>query len=153
MNQQFIDDLKAVFTKHQMALLGTIQLYQITPENEFITDSLKIEYQKDNKCYGGTWRGDFLNIECDKVEPEPAAEFERKSFTVLDREALVRDGVKSPLDDKVYYSRKAYDDHAKRHDSVLVGSDFQSKRQYRLDKMAAKKEAADKASKGNLTAI
>lgn len=75
------------------------------------------------------------------------------AMVVINRDALMAGGVKSPIDDKVYYDRKSYEEHAKRHDCVLVGNDFASKRQKRLEKRAAKKAAAEKAAKGNLITI
>ena len=50
----------------------------------------------------------------------------------------VGDGVVSPIDDKFYSCGRAYADHAKRNDLVLVGSDYGSLRKKRLDKIAEK---------------
>lgn len=138
--QDFIDDLKAVFAKHQMALLGTIRLFQIDEASDFKTDTLSVCYQKDNPLHSGiTERGDFLLVDCQKREQKPV-EFDSSGFQILDKEALVRGGVKSLLDDKVYYSRKDYDDHFERAGKVLVGSDFQSQTNARKDRMAERAE-------------
>lgn len=57
----------------------------------------------------------------------------------------VGNGVESPLDGKFYTCGRAYADHAKAHNCVLVGNDFNSKRQKRLETMAAKRAAAEKS--------
>ena len=134
-----MDDLRQVFAKHQMAMLGTIRFYHINSENDFNPDTLKVSYQLDNQSYWGAERGDFVVIECDKIE-KPASAVDGYSVQILDREALVRGGVKSLLDDKTYYSRKDYDDHAERLGKVLVGSDFQSQTKARQDRMAERAE-------------
>lgn len=65
----------------------------------------------------------------------------------------VGDGVVSPIDGKLYTSGRAYADHAKQHDCVLVGNDFASKRAKRLETRAAKQAAKEKATKSNLATI
>lgn len=52
----------------------------------------------------------------------------------------VGDGVKSPLDDKVYTNGYAYADHAKAQNAQFVGNDFASNRQARQERMAERAE-------------
>lgn len=148
--QSFLNDIYQVFIKHKLAPLGEFMLQKL--DDDFDIKTLSVKYQIDSKHHTGTIRGDFLVVDCEKIE-KPAEQFEGSRFQILDKEGLVRGGVRSPIDDKVYYDRKSYEEHAKRHDCVLVGNDFASKRAKRLETRAAKQAAKEKATKGNLVTI
>lgn len=95
---------------------------------------------------------DSLKVEC--CSHPMQRDYSKMRLSVMNPDAAMGTGIVSPLDGKTYYSRKAYDEHAKRHDCVLVGSDFASKRQKRLDSMAAKQAASEKEKAGgNLITI
>lgn len=143
--KQFLEDLQTVFAKHKLATLGTIRLSRIVEDEEFKPETLSVTYQKDNPLHSGiTERGDFLLVNCDKIEAQPVA-FESSSFQIHDREALIRGGVKSPLDDKVYYSRHEYDEHARRRGVELVGNDYATRMKARQERMAERAEKRKQA--------
>jgi hypothetical protein len=50
------------------------------------------------------------------------------------------DGVRSPIDDKVYTSRHSYESHLKQHGCEIVGNDFGSSRAKRQERELTKQE-------------
>lgn len=59
----------------------------------------------------------------DKSTGEPMPQRERHEWTAP-RIASDWEAIESPIDGKVYEGRKAYLEHLKRHDCVIVGNDM-----------------------------
>jgi len=121
--KEFLEELQAVFSKHGYAPLATVRLYKISEENEFKPETLRVEYQLDNTNFWGFERGEFLRVDCDKIEREAQAFKSDVKLAIQDKETSFKNPVKSMVDGKQYTNRKSWDDHLKAHNCTEVGND------------------------------
>lgn len=48
-------------------------------------------------------------------------------IAIVDRDVLLKDGVRSTVDNKMYSNRMKWNDHLKRHGCVEIGNDYNNK--------------------------
>lgn len=65
-----------------------------------------------------------MDIAC-AIEDNRLSGHEKSKITVMDHDILLKDGVKSPLDQKTYFTnRQRWKDHLKANGCVEIGNDF-----------------------------
>lgn len=139
-SNKFCEELKSLCESHEVILLGA---HRITPLEKYKQETVSYAVV-DTVEYGGIKdrSGTFLLCEAELV-PAPKVEFkpQRCRIAVLDRERVMYDGIRSPIDNSMHYSRASYDDHLKRHDCVVV----EDSRQSTQAKIEAKRRAKEES--------
>lgn len=138
-NNKFCEDIKKICKKNGIVLVGTLR---IEKAEDYIADTIKHEIT--DICFWGDVpdrSGTKLICGAEK-KPEPLVAFkpQRCRITVLDKERVMYDGIRSPIDNSMHYNRASYEDHLKRNDCVVV-EDSRESTQAKIDaKRRAKEE-------------
>jgi hypothetical protein len=115
----FTDALGKLCQKHGVFPSGSLRLRsgEKLDEKTFkieMVDVLDYGHAKDSF-------GPFLTLNIQEVEAQPVVSTKRSKVQIVDKDILLRNGVKSQADGNVYGNRREYNDHLKRHDMVEVG--------------------------------
>lgn len=122
----FSKKLEKLCKKHQILLYGKIR---VLDKDTHLPDSQNIEFaefiQVDDKTRD--MMGPFLILTAD-IKPHEPAMFKKKRFSSnllnMDKDKLLKDGVKSVIDGSIHTNRQTYAEHLKKHNCTEVGNDY-----------------------------
>lgn len=114
----FTEKLSKLCAKHGVMLEGKLRI--LNPDR-FVPNSQKIEFQEVIYWDRSPDRmGPFIVLDAE-FKPHESVMIKSKAAHVFDRDMLLKDGVKCPVDGKTYTSRKKWNDTLKAHEMVEMG--------------------------------
>lgn len=121
----FIDDLHRLCVKYDVFPVGNLRIRQ---GNEWDKKSFEIKSVNElNYGYAKDKGGPFILMNVNQIEIIQKFNVKKVNTVIQDKDVLLRDGVKSQVDGKMYTRRADYNDHLKRHDMVEVGDQAPTK--------------------------
>jgi hypothetical protein len=124
----FTKGLKKLMDKHGCYLLGNLDVISSeSPHLDIQTHKCEIvDFVWVNvgvhRCRDMS--GPFIVSSAELKEVESGFKSEKIKITVMDKDVLLRDGVKSPITQEAFHNRAGWKEHLKAHGCVEVGNDY-----------------------------
>lgn len=122
---KFINEVRSLCESHGLFLDGKLRVRQ---GKEWDGDTFSITH-KDEIDYGYAKdsTGPFICFSINKLTKLTDFEGKKVNMQIVDKDKLLRDGVKSMADGKIYGNRHEYNEHLKRNGFIEVGDQAPTK--------------------------
>jgi hypothetical protein len=127
---KFAKKLSALMAKHGVLMIGDFRIYN---NGDFNKKSIKttispVRYVPSSGVHMSVDNcGPFLSITAERNEVESHFSPSKVSTLIFDKDALLKNPVKSMADGKHYSNRREWNEHLKRNDVVEVGDQAPTK--------------------------
>lgn len=118
-----LNDLKRIFKKHGVWPSGSLKLREFKNGWDGKTADCIVADENGAFPYKDT-DGPFINFSIIPVEIAPSFVAKKVNTVLMDKDALLANGIKSPLTQESFTNRKAWAEHLKANGCVEIGNDF-----------------------------